>query len=208
MAVYEFGRQLAKAKSKLSHEVLPAQRERPLRYFDSLDQFTRLITRSRGLEYQGYLDESYALLMIGLESLLGEKASIVAAVSRRVGALIALAGGKPFEDTLRDISSRYDARSKFVHEGQPIAVVALEQLKEACSIVFFSILRSQTQWIDRGDGQAHAWRDTCIKQLDYIVASLKVGVPIHEPSAALCGATPLEPAGSQGSERSNLADAS
>ncbi len=151
--------------------------------FPSLWNFARLVARSRELQNRKYYEESFTLLMVALESLLSARDAITDTLSRRAGALLAISANLPFAEAVKSVLKLYDARSRFVHQGEPIPSDALASLQDVCTVVFFSALRSQCRWTD---SDWREWHQRWFKWLDYIAASFEAGVVVDSgiPQAA------------------------
>jgi hypothetical protein len=152
--------------------------------FLSLENFARLVARSRELQNRGYVEESFTLLMVALESILANRDSISSTLSQRVGVIWAVSQDKQFKDSIRLIQSLYDARSKFVHQGQPIAQNLLDVLSEVCRAVFFAAYRSQAR---STNSQEEAWKDRWFSLLDYLSACFDIGVSVDPGVASIAG---------------------
>jgi len=159
----------------------------PHRVYTSLRNFARLVARSRELQDQGYIEESFTLLMVAMESLLAESESISTTVSRRAGALVAISGSKQFVDSAKSVQKLYDARSKFVHEGGAIQPDSLKALREVCETVFFAAYPSQAR-STRDERDASSWKVKWVKMLDYIAACFCAGVAVDANAAYDSGA--------------------
>ena len=142
------------------------------------------MARSRELENRGYVDESFTLLMIAMESLLAERDSISTTLSRRAGALLAVSEDKHFEDSVKSVLKLYEARSRFVHQGETITPDSLKALQEVCRTVFFAAWRSQARFTE-GDEK---WKGKWVTILDYISACFDAGVTIDSGTASISGA--------------------
>jgi hypothetical protein len=117
MQVHSLGKELAEAVRRMELEITEHLGPGPHKVYPSLLNFARLVARSRELQTRGYFEESFTLLMVAMESLLAERDSIAATLSRRAGALLAVSRDEPFEASVKSILKLYDTRSKYVHEG-------------------------------------------------------------------------------------------
>ncbi len=71
--VHSLGRDLAEAKHRMEVEIKDLAG--PHRVYPSLVNFARLVARSRELQNRSYVEESFTLLMVAMESLLAERDS-------------------------------------------------------------------------------------------------------------------------------------
>jgi Apea-like HEPN len=172
MRIHSLGAELAKAKVRIELELGSA----PHHVYPSLQTFMRLVAQSRALRNRNYPQESFTLLMVALESLLVEGELIGDRLSRRAGAILAASWNRPFKDCVKSVRKLYEARSKFVHEGNAIEVQQLEELQEICRIIFFAACRSQARSAQsrRVEGE---WSAEWHNALDYIGAAFDANVP-------------------------------
>jgi hypothetical protein len=182
--VHSLGEGLGEAKRRMELELTEHLGPGPHRVYPSLHNFARLVARSRELENRGYVDESFMLLMIAMESILAERDSISTTLSRRAAAILAVSEDKPFEDSVKSVLKLYDARSKFVHQGEAITPDLLKALQEVCRTVFFAALRSQARFTE-GDEN---WKGKWVTVLDYISACFDAGVTVDTSTASISGA--------------------
>ena len=71
--VYALGNELTKAKERTQVE-LDGLGPGPYRVYPSLLNYARLVARARELQNKGYIEESFTLLMVAMESLLAGRA--------------------------------------------------------------------------------------------------------------------------------------
>ncbi len=186
LQVQSFGRKLIEAKDRIRMELAEHSGLDPERVHPSLLSFGRLVTRARELQNRDYVEESFTLLMVALESLLLTKQDLKSStLSRRAGALLAVSGDKRFEDSVKQVSKLYDARSRFVHEGEAIAPDLLTDLQEVCRTVFFAAYRGQARFTDPGKS---GWKDKWVAVLDYIAACFDAGIIVDSDAAKSSGA--------------------
>jgi Apea-like HEPN len=146
--------------------------------------YARLVARSRELQNKGYIEESFTLLMVAMESLLAGRDSISDTLSRRAGALWALGEDKSFEECFKSFQKLYDARSRFVHEGGAIDGDALSKLQEIGRIVFFAAYRSRTRCAEDDEAK---WKVKWANVLDYICSCFNIAAPVDHSAANLSG---------------------
>lgn len=182
--VHSLGEGLGEAKRRMELELTEHLGPGPYRVYPSLHNFARLVARSRELENRGYVDESFMLLMIAMESILAERDSVSTTLSRRAAAILAVSEDKPFEDSVKSVLKLYDARSKFVHQGETITPDLLKALQEVCRTVFFAAWRSQARFTE-GDEN---WKTKWVTILHYISACFDAGVTIDSGTANISGA--------------------
>ncbi|MDO7876164.1 HEPN domain-containing protein [Hymenobacter sp. ASUV-10] len=121
-------------------------------------------------------DEGFVHFIIALDLLLGESSSSSKSVSERVAALVSLREGKEFEDVRKLVGKLYDARSKYVHEGQSVPDVYIQDTSNLCKTVLICLLSYQKHAIKDRDSTFEKWR----KQLNLIVSSLVLEEPISD----------------------------
>jgi hypothetical protein len=148
------------------------------------------VARARELQNKGYIEESFTLLMVAMESLLAGRDSISDTLSRRAAALWAISEDKSFEECFREVQKLYDSRSRFVHEGCAISRDALSSLQEVCRLVFFAAYRSQARSADHDES---AWKAKWASVLDYIRTCFDVGVPVNASAVEFSGALNRKP---------------
>ena len=185
MRVNSFGAELAEAKRRMELELTAHLGPGPHRVYPSLQNFARLVARSRELENRGYVDESFTLLVVAMELVLAERDSISTTLSRRAGALLAVSDDQDFKASVNSVLRLYDARSKFVHQGEAISPDSLKALQEVCRTVFFAAYRSQVRFTE-GDGDN--WKSKWVSVLDYISACFDAGVTVDSRAASISGA--------------------
>lgn len=185
LRVRSFGAELAEAKQRMELELTEQLGPGPYRIYPSLHNFARLVARSRELESRGYVEESFTLLMVAMESLLAERDSISTTLSRRAGALLSVSEDKHFEDSVKSVEKLYDARSRFVHQGEAIPPDSLKALKELCRTVFFAASRSQARFTE---GDENNWKSKWFAVLDYLSACFEAGVTVDSGAASISGA--------------------
>lgn len=182
--VHSLGEELGEAKRRVELELTEALGSGPYRVYASLHNFARLVARSRELESRGYVDESFTLLMIAMESILAERDSISTTLRRRAATLLAVAEDKNFGDSVKSVLKLYEARSRFVHQGETVTPDSLKALQEVCRTVFFAACRSQARFTE-GDEN---WKGRWVTILDYISACFDAGLTIDSGTANISGA--------------------
>jgi hypothetical protein len=197
MQVHSLGTELAEAKRRMEIEITEHLGPGPHAVYPSLLNFARLVALSRELQNRHYVAESFTLLMVALESLLAERESISTTLSRRAGALLAVSGDKPFEDSVKSIRKLYDTRSDFVHQGEVIELDSLRALQEVCRTVFFSAYRSQARFAQAGAGE-NDWKRKWTATLDYVSACFEAGVPVDSEAVSNSGALRDQPGRASG----------
>jgi hypothetical protein len=184
LRIHLLGAKLAEAKRRMELELTEPLGPGAYQFYASLCNFARLVARSRELEGRGYVEESFTLLMIAMESLLAERDSISTTLSRRAGALLAVSEDKHFEDSVKLVLKLYEARSGFVHRGEAITADSLKALQEVCRTVFFAACRSQACFT----GGDENWKGKWVTVLDYISACFDAGVTVDASTASISGA--------------------
>jgi hypothetical protein len=153
MKIYSFGEKLLKARQQFRSELGEVASKANV-ISPSLWNFVRLVSRSRELENRNYIEESFTLLMVALESLLSARDAIADTLSRRAGALVAVSSNIPYAVAVKSTLKLYDTRSRFVHQGEPISIEFLRSLQTVCKTVFFAVFRSQNLSTDGREWQA------------------------------------------------------
>ena len=197
--VYSLRKQLAMARQRLESEITTEFGLGPHSVCQSLLNFGRLVARSSEMEQRNYIEESFTLLTVAMESLLADKESIAATLSRRAGAIRAASGRDNFHDSVKLLSRLYTIRSKFVHEGEVIPPESLSELQEIARQIFFTAYRSQTCFLEAG-GVRENWKPTWIAELDYISACFDVRMAVDADLAQRTGIRPYHPDGKNGGE--------
>jgi hypothetical protein len=185
LRVHTLGKALSAAR-----EVIKAELASPgaALSYPSLMNFARLVARSRVLQTREYIEESFTLLMVALESLLVDRDSMISLnLRQRVGAVLAISQDRDFDDASRQVVELYNHRSNFVHGGRAISVCSLEALQKVCRTVFFAACRSQKQSAQAGDDE-NAWRIKWLGVLDYVAACFKAGITVDSGAAVISGA--------------------
>jgi len=184
LAVHNFGNGIIRALDRLKEEIGQVPTEAHPPPFPSLLKYARLVTRGRELQSKGYVEESFVLLMVAVESLLASKDAISETISRRAGALLAIAKSKRFEECLKSVQVLYEARSRFVHNGAPISSERLTDLQSLCSLIFFAAYRSQIHCAEKSET---AWKRQWVRTLDYFSACLDASFPIDPTTIRFSG---------------------
>ena len=92
---------------------------------------------------------------------------------------------KHFGDSVKSVEKLYDARSRFVHQGEAIPPDSLKALKEVCRTVFFAASRSQARFTE---GDENNWKSRWVTVLDYISACFDAGIIVDSGAATISGA--------------------
>ena len=182
LKIHSLGTTISKAGQRMRTEI---GQPTALGAFPSLFNFVRLVSRSRELQNRNYIEESFTLLMVAMESLLSARDAIAGTLSRRAGVLLTLSSNVPYVETVKSALKLYDARSRFVHQGESISIESLEKLQAICETVFFAAFRSQ---LLKTFSDSREWQEKWFGWLDYISASFDAGVAIDSNISRLVGA--------------------
>lgn len=93
--------------------------EKQTELYNVIKVYCSYLAKARVSECMGNTSESLLNYVIALDFLLGEKGSSVDSFSTRCSALTYLVLGRAYKDLVRECKQVYDARSKFVHQGNP-----------------------------------------------------------------------------------------
>ena len=147
-----------------------------------LKEYVHFVSKARRYFIDGLFDEAFLHYVIALELLFGERRGTTDAISSRVACLIFT----PLKLALRDAEQRlnkiYDARSRYVHQGEAIDRGLLTDLTEVCDEVLWALLRRirngavETDVIGR-------WT----KDLDYLYSALIADKAISDDDLRAAG---------------------
>lgn len=147
------------------HFVLPEKSE--------LHQIIRLYSHFLSLSVRHHNDgrhaEGFLHGVIALDLLLGEKSNSTKSVVKRSAALVYQSLRSSYAETLKLCEKIYDARSKYVHKGEPPDRQLEDITTKICREIAFCILRLQRNSENRVAGIWDKW----VKQIDIVVALLE-----------------------------------
>jgi hypothetical protein len=84
------------------------------------------------------------------------------------------------------IAKLYNARSRFVHQGDVIASDDLSALEQLARTVFFAAYRSQARAVAAGT-TSEAWHRQWVKALDYVAACFDAGIVVDPAAVSSTG---------------------
>jgi hypothetical protein len=151
--------------------------------FKSLRTFSSFITRARVHETHGRQDEAFLHYVLALDLLLGTRDENTHTVCKRTAALLAAHRRQPFPDTLKLMKSLYDARSRYVHGGEPVTGQDMDHLKPVLDVVFESLMRLQGHPESQADGFMTSW----CKELDFVASAFETGRALSASDLARLG---------------------
>lgn len=165
-----------------------ASRGRPIDV--AAQTFARLMQDARSHKRDGRVREAFLYFVIALDHLLGEDGKTVSTVAERTSIVTHGIRSKTFEDELACVRRVYDARSRLVHSGAPVAA---EDLREADALAC-GVLWAITRVI--ADGELDT-RDAWVARLDSLVHLFR-GDPnvVTDDRLAAVGAVPIFQSGS------------
>ncbi|PQJ12303.1 hypothetical protein CJD36_000665 [Flavipsychrobacter stenotrophus] len=142
-------------------------------FHKTIQSFTRFNAKAYIHFYDNRINEAFLHFVIALDLLLGDKGESTQTVSNRTAILTYLTFNVSFQDQKKTIQKIYDARSKYVHNGEDVNILLLKSLMEVCRIILDILFYMQSQ-PDNEKAIFHKW----IKKLDYVVASYDAGIII------------------------------
>lgn len=155
-----------------------------------LKRYVHFLSKAKRYFFDDFIDESFLHYVIALELLFGERRGTTDAISSRVACLIFT----PLKLSLREAEQRlnkiYDARSRYVHQGQAIDPTLLNAVSAVCEQVLWAFLRRL-----RGDLAKSDVVGTWTKELDYIYSALIAGKAISDDDLRSAGVEVTSPAG-------------
>jgi hypothetical protein len=143
----------------------------PEEIFAAIRMFSKFVTRAVKHETHGQLDEAFLHSVIALDLLLGSRDENTQTVCRRAAVLVSVDRGCSFSDALALMKDFYEARSRYVHAGNPVGDEALNRLKPVITTVFETLMRLQQKPKNRTGGFTSRW----CKHLDYAALALETG---------------------------------
>jgi len=135
---------------------------------------SRFVHQAKTFLATGRPEEALLYATICLEHLFSEKQAISESVSARTAALTYLRVGRTLSDAKKEVRSLYNARSQFVHSGQPVTTTQAERLIEYAREAIRALLVLHLKIENRAEGFLDKW----IKNLGVIVCAEEAGITI------------------------------
>jgi hypothetical protein len=117
----------------------------------TLKSYVRMLARARQHDFDGMRDEAALHLVIALDLLFGERDASTRTVSARASAACTAAQIADFPEGVQRIARLYDARSRYVHAGQPFPDDVTTIAEETCAAVLRVLLRLHRRAKVEGD---------------------------------------------------------
>jgi hypothetical protein len=127
--------------------------------------------------------EAYLHFVIALDLLFGDKDGLTRNITKRVAVLVHLKLGITFAEAVKVLMRIYDARSKYVHQGDAGGMADIKMVQTICEEVLYCLLRMQKDHSKRKLGIVNEWRAT----LDYFAAANETGRTLSESDLAANG---------------------
>lgn len=155
-------------------------------FYKTIRLYCSFVSRARRHMLAGRLDEALLHLVIAMELIFAEKATLQRSVAERVAVLTHGAVGRTFLEQRKWIEGIYQTRSEYVHAGHSnVREGQLEDLFELSKLLTRRMLRAASRSGDKQDALA-AW----LVELDYLA---KAYLASKTPSAADLAAAYLDP---------------
>lgn len=140
----------------------------------TLKAFCKMLWRASGHKQSRFLgaserlDDAFLHHMIALEMLFNEKTATTVAIVRRTAAATHVALGRQYAALKEEVDKLYDARSRFVHQGESVTE---EQLGAASKLT-----AAATEWLLLlSSSQPSLKWTSLLKDLDLLAATLEAG---------------------------------
>jgi hypothetical protein len=145
--------------------------------------FCRFVTNARLEDQPGNTDAVFLNYCIALDLVFGERDASNQNISERVGLIASAAAGRPFDDYRQMMKHLYGVRSRFVHAGEPVPKVAIEQIKPLIDAVFTCLMRLQSRAESHRKGFPEQW----LRQLDFLIAAHAAGRTVIDADLVAAG---------------------
>lgn len=121
-------------------------------------------------------DEGFLHFIIALDLVFGDKNESTQTVSKRTALLTYSDSKTDYFNHKKKINEMYDLRSKYVHQGISVANSIIDETKNICLVVFYSILRVNKYWVNKEESfTIDLWK----KKIDLACSSLEAGVELQ-----------------------------
>lgn len=142
----------------------------------TLKSYVRMLARARQHNFDGMRDEAALHLVIALDLLFGERDASTRNVSARASAACTAAQIADFPESARRIGRLYDARSRYVHAGQPFPEDVITIAEETCAAVLHVLLRLHRRArVEEDSISIAAW----LAALDFVKAAAVANVGVE-----------------------------
>lgn len=142
----------------------------------TLRSYVRMLARARQHMHEGLRDEAVLHLVIALDLLFGERDASTRNVSARASAACTAAQISLYSESARRIGRLYDARSRYVHQGQPFPSEVIAVAEETCATVLRVLLRLHRRAaVEQDTIKLESW----LAALDFVKAAAIAGVEIE-----------------------------
>jgi hypothetical protein len=127
--------------------------------------------------------EAHLHFVIALDLLFGDRDSLTRNITKRVAALVYLKLGLAFPDAVKMVAKIYDARSKYVHQGETAGMTDIKMVQTICGEILYCLMRLQRNSSNKRPGIINEWRAS----LDYFAAANETGRAPSESELAANG---------------------
>jgi len=142
----------------------------------TLKSYVRMLARARQHTFDGMRDEAVLHLVIALDLLFGERDASTRNVSTRASAACTAAQIMLYPESVRRIGRLYDARSRYVHAGEPFPDEAIAVAEETCAAVLRVLLRLHRRAsVEQGSISIASW----LAALDFVKAAAAASVEVE-----------------------------
>lgn len=139
-------------------------RDRPIGF--AAQTFAGLMQDARNHMDDGRMREAFLYFVIALDQLLGEDGRSVVTVADRTSVLTHRMRSKTFSEEVARVRHVYDARSRLVHSGIPVALSDMRDAEALATSVLWAITRAvadeifdtRDSWVSKIDALAHLFQ--------------------------------------------------
>lgn len=149
----------------------------------TIKTFARFLSIAKRHLLDGRRAEAFLHFVIALDLLFGDKDGLTRNITKRVAVLTNRRLGKLFQDAVKTLAKIYDARSKYVHEGDTGGMSDIQTIQIVCEEVLYCLLRLQKIPEKNKPGIISEWRGN----LDYFATALETGRSIPEAELSANG---------------------
>lgn len=154
-----------------------------------LRNYALFVSKAKRYVNDGLCDEGFVHYVIALELLFGDVSRTTESVSRRAATLVFRPFVLSIADAEKKLGKLYDARSRYVHAGQPISPKLLAEVNNVCEEVLWALLRRLKRSGASGD-----FVERWTKELDYLYSAIAAGKDVPEEDMQSCGILPTSAA--------------
>jgi hypothetical protein len=164
--------------TELALSVLGSQTELDRRIIDAAG----FLSKSRTEYHKGRYTDSLMYEVIACETLFSEKINTAEKVCKRIAVLTWADSGRSYNDHFRTVKECYDARSRYVHDGNKIGSELAETFTKIVCNLYKAIIRFR-RTINPTENSFEDW----LKQLDYVAGAHEAGVRVDNKVLAQLG---------------------